>query len=62
MTDTICIYTIRGPFGTVTGYGATQLDAKRDAMITVKTQEAQVKHGKAERRKTQAERVKQFSG
>ena len=53
MTDLICIHTAIGPFGAVTGYGANQLEAKRNAEKAVAAQEAQI-----ERERQDRERVK----
>ena len=61
MTDTICVYTIRGPFGAVTGYGSTQLEAKRSAEQAAQAQAAQVKREKLARQEKRAELVKQWS-
>ena len=62
MTDQICVYIIRGPFGAVTGYGSTQVEAKRNAEQAAKAQEAQVKREKLARQEKHAELVRQWSG
>jgi len=62
MADQICIYVIRGPFGSVTGYGANQVEAKRNAEQAAQAQAAQVKRAKLARQEKHAELVRQWSG